>query len=236
MQWCAQEAAIREELASSLRAAKRSRLSGGGPHVAMADLEHHLYEWYEVEYVQKKVPVSRSRIILKAKEIYANMAASDEDTAEDFKFSKGWLDKFLRRHGIVQRRTTSVCQRPPADYHEELVSFVLYVSRKIASGKYGSNMIYGCDETAVWIDPPRRTTLAPRESSDVPVKSLGYTRLKVTVMLTAKANGSKCLPYVLLNRKRPIAEVVRKYEGRAVINWAGKSWMNDATTKDYLLK
>ena len=55
-------------------------------------------------------------------------------------------------------------------------------------------------------------------------------------MLTAKENGSKCLPYVLLNRKRPIAEVVRKYEGRVVINWAGKSWMNDATTKDYLLK
>ena len=106
----------------------------------MADLEHHLYEWYEVEYVQKKVPVSRSRIILKAKEIYANMAASDEDTAEDFKFCKVWLDKFFQRHGIVQRQTTSVCQRPPADYQEKLVSFVLYVSRKIASGKYGSNL------------------------------------------------------------------------------------------------
>ena len=39
-QWCAQETAIREGLASSLRAAKRSRLSGGGRHVAMTDLEH----------------------------------------------------------------------------------------------------------------------------------------------------------------------------------------------------
>ena len=53
-------------------------------------------------------------------------------------------------------------------------------------------------------------------------------------MLTAKANGNKCLPYVLLNRKRPIPEIMRKYQGKLVINWAGKTWMNDHTTKDYL--
>ena len=72
----------------------------------------------------------------------------------------------------------TVCQRPPADYQEKLESFVLYVSQEIAFGKYGSNMIYGSNVTAVWIDPPRRTTLAPRGSRHAPVKSLEYTRLK----------------------------------------------------------
>ena len=62
----------------------------------MADLENYPYEWYEVEYVQKKIPVSQSRIILKAKEIYANKAASDENTTEDFKIflKAGWTNSF----------------------------------------------------------------------------------------------------------------------------------------------
>lgn len=234
--WCRQEAEIREEFAKQLKSAKRCRLSGGGRPVAMADLEDQLYEWYEIEYGEKGVPVSRKRFTDKAKQIYATMIDGGELAPNDFKFSKGWLDKFLQRRGIVQRRTTSVCQRPPEDYEEKLISFVLFVSRKIQSCGFSSNKIFACDETAVWLDPPRRTTLAPRGSRDVPVKSLGHTKLKITVMLTAKANGNKCLPYVLLNRKRPVPEITKKYQGKLVINWAGKTWMNDQTTKDYLQK
>jgi hypothetical protein len=95
------------------------------------------------------------------------LASGELAVTDDFQFSKGWLDKFLRRRGIVQRRATSVCQRSPADYKEKLVSFVMYLARKLQSGVFDSSMIHACDETAVWLDPSRRTTLARRGSRDV---------------------------------------------------------------------
>ena len=57
-----------------------------------------------------------------------------------------------------------------------------------------------------------------------------------TVLLTAKANGHKCLPFVLLPRKRPVADVVQKFSGKLVLSWSGQIWMNDKLTEEYLHK
>ena len=96
----------------------------------------------------------------------------------------------MKRYGITLRRTTTVCQRPPADYEDKLVQFVFYVGHLLDTENYDKSMIFGCDETAVWIDPPSSTTLAHRGAKDVPVSSLGHSKIKITFMLTGKANGS----------------------------------------------
>ena len=54
--------------------------------------------------------------------------------------------------------------------------------------------------------------------------------------LTARSDGRKMLPYVLVKNKRPIPRIVEKFKGKLVINWAGSVWMNDDTTADYLKK
>lgn len=54
--------------------------------------------------------------------------------------------------------------------------------------------------------------------------------------LSACSNGRKLIPYVLVNRKRPITNVVEKFTGKLIINWAGTTWMNDTSTADYLRK
>ena len=41
--------------------------------------------------------------------------------------SKEWLDWFLSQHGLTLRRTTTVCQRPPKEYTEEMPDFILYI-------------------------------------------------------------------------------------------------------------
>lgn len=55
-------------------------------------------------------------------------------------------------------------------------------------------------------------------------------------MLTARSDGQKCLPYVLLPRKRIDPKLVAKFSGKLHLAWSGKSWMNDEWTKDYLGK
>jgi hypothetical protein len=58
--------------------------------------------------------------------------------------------------------------------------------------------------------------------------------MRVTVMLTARSDGFKCMPFVLLSRKRPIPNVVNKFKGKLNLSWAGKIWMDDDLIKEYL--
>lgn len=66
------------------------------------------------------------------------------------KASTGWLDKFLNRHGLSNRKPTTVCQKPPSDYAQKLVDFVMYVSNLRDNQKFSH--IYAADETSVWLD------------------------------------------------------------------------------------
>lgn len=52
-------------------------------------------------------------------------------------------------------------------------------------------------------------------------------------MLSAKADGTKLKPFVLLPRKRQIKEL-DKYRGKLVIKYEGTSWMNEKLTETYI--
>ncbi len=106
--------------------------------------------------------------------------------------------------------------------------------RKIRQYPYGQ--LYAADETAVWLDPSGFRCVTNKGDRDVAIQSTGHEKLHITVMLTAKENGGKCLPYVLLPRKRVIAEIVKKIHNKLVLQWAGKVWMDNELTINYLQK
>lgn len=70
----------------------------------------------------------------------------------------------------------------------------------------------------------------------VTVITTGHEKMRVTVCLTARADGKKLPTYVLVKNKRPVQMLQERFKGRLVINWAGSTWMNDATMEDYLRK
>lgn len=67
------------------------------------------------------------------------------------------------------------------------------------------------------------------------VLSTGHEKMRITVALTARHDGKKMKPYVLINRKKPIKAITDKFKG-LVLNFAGTTWMNDQFTEDYLHK
>ena len=73
-----------------------------------------------------------------------------------------------------------------------------------------------------------------RGARDVTVQTLGHEKVHITVMFCARANGTKCKPYVLLNHKRPVPAVVNKFSSQLVLSWAGKVWMDNSLTEDLL--
>lgn len=61
------------------------------------------------------------------------------------------MDKFLKRHDLSYRVPTSIAQRPPIDFQEKIIDFLLFVEG--LRGKHGYTQIYAADEIAVWLDP-----------------------------------------------------------------------------------
>ncbi|KAI1723314.1 pogo transposable element with KRAB domain [Ditylenchus destructor] len=141
---------------------------------------------------------------------------------------------FLSRHKFSARKETRRCQKPPAEYASKIADFVVYLSKLREQNNY--LQIYACDETAVWLDPTSGKCVDYKGAKDVTVVSTGHEKARVTVMLTARADGTKSRPYVLLPRKRPVPKIEKDFGSRLHLAWAGRSWMNDEWTADFLRK
>ncbi len=57
------------------------------------------------------------------------------------------------------------------------------------------------DETACWMDMPSDTTVAPVGARLIPIKTTGHTKDHYTVILTARADGTKKKPFVVFKGK-----------------------------------
>lgn len=68
----------------------------------------------------------------------------------------------------------------------------------------------------------------------MPVKSTGHDKLHVTVLLTARSDGFKCRPFVLLKNKRPITEITEKFKNKLYLSWCGRTFFNDKLMSEYL--
>lgn len=207
---------------------KMHRLTGGGRNQRFKLVNERVRDWIITKRNNRQC-VSRRMIRLEAKRI-----AKDCDGCADFSASLGWLEKFLRRNNFSLRATTTTCQRPPVDSVDKIVNFVLYVRKERQQHNYQLSNIFACDETAVWLDPVGKRCIETRGARDVTVQTLGHEKVHITVMLCARANGTKCKPFVLLNRKRPVPAIVQKLSGKLVLSWAGKVWMDNTLTEDFL--
>ena len=208
---------------------KRARLSGAGRKTLFdASAERELVDWVKAKR-DKNERVTRRTVLQQA----ANIATDRH--LSSFKGGAGWLRGFLRRHNITQRRRTTVCQKAPAELVQEIIDFVMFVRRARIKDGYGSDAVYACDETAFWPDSAASTTLDFSGIKEVPIKTTGHDKQRLTVLLTARADGRKLRPFVLLPRKRPLRQL-EKFKNKLEIVYCGISWMDDALTATYLEK
>ena len=187
-------------------------------------MEKAVFDWI-VEMRASNFHVSRRMIKAKVK---------DTSTKEGFKASNGWLQRFMRRNGLSLRRKTTVCHRPPADSIPKLVSFITHLISLQKKHKYQPANTFAMDETACWMDMPSDTTIDAIGARSVPIKTKGHEKDHFTVILTARADGTKLKPYVVFKGKGTrLIKNLQNIPG-IIVRFSKNGWMNNELTIDYL--
>ena len=72
-----------------------------------------------------------------------------------------------------------------------LVKYVMQVQKLSMKTNFSPDCIIAMDEIVVWSDMVGNVTVDTTETKDVPLKSTGNDKVKVSIYLTAKTDGTK---------------------------------------------
>lgn len=148
-----------------------------------------------------------------------------------FRASRGWVDRMMRRNGFSLRRRTTMCQKLPTDFEEKLTKFQRYVLDLRRKTDYALGQIGNADETPVYIDMPRATTVDVTGTREVRVRTAGCEKQRVTVMLCITADGRKLPPYIIFKRKTMPKEAFPK---DVVVRVHENGWMTNELMTDWI--
>ncbi|KAI1696978.1 tc5 transposase DNA-binding domain-containing protein [Ditylenchus destructor] len=200
-EWRKNEARYRRESMANVRGGQKKNLPGQGRPLDEPEYDRQLAQWFRQERALKgrttrSVMFSHAQVLAKRFNL-------------DIKLSHGWFEGFLQRHKFSLRLQTRVAQKAPADYVDQIVSFIIRVGRKRETEGY--TRILAMDETSVQLEPSTGRVLEATGAKDVTVISTGHEHSRITVVLTARSDGKKVKPMVLIPRKRPVKEVVKNW-------------------------
>lgn len=150
----------------------------------------------------------------------------------EFKASRGWLQRFFKRSNLSVRRKTTISQRLPEAYTDKLLCFQRYVIQLRKLNNYPLCQIGNADQTPVYFEMPVDTTVNKVGDKTVKIRTAGCEKQRCTVMLTVLADGKKLPPYVILKRKNlPKNE---SFPPGLIMKAQEKGWMDNELVLDWI--
>ena len=222
----------KEEKVISMKG-KRFRVDGGGRKLTDVELEEEVLRWIQ-QRRSNVLRVSRKLIMFKAKSIYNEKCGDSEELKAGFVASNGWLTKFMKRNNLSMQRRTTIAQKVPSNLTTKLVKYAMHVRRLPMKTNFSPDCIIAMDETAVWSDMIGNVTVDATGTKDVPVKSTRNEKVKVSVCLTAKADGAKLKPFAFQGVKREATAINEEFKNHCVVASSSNSWMNEELVLKFL--
>ena len=91
------------------------------------------------------------------------------------------------------------------------------------------------DETSIWSDMVGNAMVETTGTKDVPLKSTGNEKVKVSVCLTAKADGKKLKPFIVFQgAKRGATTLNEEFKNRCAVATYSNGWMNEELALKFL--
>ena len=134
----------------------------------------------------------------------------------------------MRRHGFSLRRKATTAQKDRSYLIDRLLYFVMHARRFQRQYNFAFHNI---DETAVWNDMVSETTVEATGAKDVPMKSTGHEKVRVSVCLAAKLDGTKLKPFIVFGAaKRESKSLHDEYKRQCSVASSSDAWMNEELT------
>ena len=157
---------------------------------------------------------------------------NDNPTIKDsFIASRGWCEKFMRRHGFSLRRKITTAQKDPLYMVDLIVTYLMHVHRIQKQFNFHDADIIAMDERPVWNDMVSNTTVEKKGSKEVPMKSTGHDKVRVSVCLTGKADGTRLKPFIVFKgAKRESKALHDEFHRQCSVASSANGWMNEELT------
>src|SRR6266511_3440623 len=121
--------------------------------------------------------VTRNMVVKKAKKFVETSEMKQiYITTNNFKFSNKWLDGFISRHNLSNRRRATVSQRIPEDLLEKQHSFPSFILYRYIQYNCSFHLISNMDETLLSFGLPSSTTLEQQGAKTINIRSTGHER------------------------------------------------------------
>ena len=207
---------------------KRKCLDGGVRKPFAVGLEDELLEWI-YERRSTGLQVSRAMIPHKAQAIHEQKCKAWQ-VSPSFILSNSWVQKCMARNRLPERCRTTELQKDQDRLIGKLIAYILQVQRQHS---YSHSDIISMDQTAVWQYMLSSTTVDNVGEKSIRLKTTGHERSKVSVCLTAKADGIKLKPFIVfLGAKRETKQLNEEYKNRCYVASFVNGWMNEDLTRD----
>ncbi|GES93238.1 pogo transposable element with KRAB domain [Rhizophagus clarus] len=118
-----------------------------------------------------------------------------------------WVDGFMSRHKLDNRRKTTVAQHLPEDYVEQQGNFLSYILYRRNEHNYPLSLIRNMDETLMAFNLPSNNTIEQSGTKTISILSTGHERSNFTVVLACMADGTKLPPVIIFKLKNIPREV-----------------------------
>lgn len=187
-------------------------------------LETALVTWVKEKRRNQNV-VTRSMIQMKAKALaQQNQWRVICTGIESFAFSNKWLDGFMNRNNLSNRRRTTIAQRLPEDLVEKQQEFLAFIMYRRIQYDYPLTYIGNMDETPVSFDLPTNTTVDEWGARSVSIRTTGHEKTNFTVVLSCMADGTKLPPLIIFKLKN----IPRgNFSPEVIIRANQTGWMNE---------
>lgn len=172
--------------------------------------EHQELEARLLEEIDKwmlyGVPLNQQDIIRMARAIMPNFKDGNLSRMST------WVSTFLAREKIVLRRVTQHGLQQPSNIEAARLDFIDKFMHMREEGGYQEDQILNIDQTGVFFENPRSTTLAHRGARQAPIIT-NKLSVRATAMMTISMSGKKLRPYVVFKGTRgPRSRIARKLD------------------------
>lgn len=184
-------------------------------------VDEAMLKWVKIAR-EKNLPVSGVIIREKAQEFAKKLGC------EDFQASTGWLDKFKRRHGIVQKTVSGESAEVNEDDCETWRETVL----KPILHQYTPRNVFNADETGLFFKCLPDKTLTFKNEKCFGGK---HSKERITVMVGANMDGSEKLKLLVIGKSK----TPRCFRGIKSLevdyDFNKKSWMTSKIFENFVL-